>query len=613
MTVKSTFDALPNPTANDTLAAVPHHTQHSAVNDMIRAFVATAVPLSAFGAVGDLTTDDTAAVQAFFDAGEEGMTLLGTPGTYRITSPITYRPHTRYLGMGAEFVKDFTTSAYVDALFVNEGYSTATRVEDVHFHDLWLTESAGINHSVMFTGVTLKDSSLVGLRIRKTSGGWAVAIAGDDLRIEGADIRVEANGNLFGDGIHVVQGHRILITKSIIVSDSDDAISINTPRADNSVVGDFSGMSDIQISDCYLSGGAKSVRIGVDAEAGVNAVDWTWGAVTVSDCLLPDGITLRDQRAEVTAPGGPVIFRGCVIGNDVAVVSGQTDGKARWSRLTFDDCELYDATGRAINMTASEDAVGVLTIKGGNSRAPLVLAARDRIDIADFDVTTSTTETCAVLSAPDITWDGGRVTGSGTEYGGIALTDTSGTVDRALINATIRNVARGLLTSDATVTVLDGRCRFIDCSTSGNGVSPTNGGILEGYEPKTWTPALTFATAGDLSVAYSTLVGRYTKIGRVVIVSGELVTSAFTHSTASGQLLITGLPYAAGQRAIGQVVMAGWTRSDAAWVSCNVNTAASQLNFPVSRSGLDILASLEAADLPSAGTVSIRFAITYTV
>jgi len=64
-------------------------------------------------------------------------------------------------------------------------------------------------------------------------------------------------------------------------------------------------------------------------------------------------------------------------------------------------------------------------------------------------------------------------------------------------------------------------------------------------EEGAWTPALTFATSGNLNVVYATQAGRYTKTGRLVTVSYAIITSTFTHTTASGGLRITGLPFTA--------------------------------------------------------------------
>lgn len=55
--------------------------------------------------------------------------------------------------------------------------------------------------------------------------------------------------------------------------------------------------------------------------------------------------------------------------------------------------------------------------------------------------------------------------------------------------------------------------------------------------------AITFATPGNLSVAYSSQKGSYEKIGRQVRISFNIVTSTFTYTTAAGLVNITGLPF----------------------------------------------------------------------
>jgi hypothetical protein len=60
----------------------------------------------------------------------------------------------------------------------------------------------------------------------------------------------------------------------------------------------------------------------------------------------------------------------------------------------------------------------------------------------------------------------------------------------------------------------------------------------------TYTPVISFATNGNLSVAYSTQTGNYTRIGPLVFVSIAIVTSTFTHTTASGNFQVS-LPVAA--------------------------------------------------------------------
>ncbi len=68
------------------------------------------------------------------------------------------------------------------------------------------------------------------------------------------------------------------------------------------------------------------------------------------------------------------------------------------------------------------------------------------------------------------------------------------------------------------------------------------GSVLSNYVARTaWTPTITFATPGDLSVSYATQVGFYSRIGSIVDVSFSL-TFTPTYTTASGQISIAGLP-----------------------------------------------------------------------
>ena len=62
--------------------------------------------------------------------------------------------------------------------------------------------------------------------------------------------------------------------------------------------------------------------------------------------------------------------------------------------------------------------------------------------------------------------------------------------------------------------------------------------------PVAWTPAFTFATPGDLTVAYSVQVGTYVQLGKLIIATMSVTTSTFTHTTAAGNFTISGLPFA---------------------------------------------------------------------
>jgi hypothetical protein len=74
-------------------------------------------------------------------------------------------------------------------------------------------------------------------------------------------------------------------------------------------------------------------------------------------------------------------------------------------------------------------------------------------------------------------------------------------------------------------------------------VASANANALDDYEEGTWTPTISYTTPGNLVVAYSAQVGEYVKIGNFVHATFQVVTSTFTHTTASGSFFIAGLPF----------------------------------------------------------------------
>ena len=66
---------------------------------------------------------------------------------------------------------------------------------------------------------------------------------------------------------------------------------------------------------------------------------------------------------------------------------------------------------------------------------------------------------------------------------------------------------------------------------------------LDDYEEGTFTPTLAYQTPGTSSITQSNN-GQYTKVGNLVYIQLTVALSAFTKGTASGELRITGLPFA---------------------------------------------------------------------
>lgn len=138
-------------------------------------------------------------------------------------------------------------------------------------------------------------------------------------------------------------------------------------------------------------------------------------------------------------------------------------------------------------------------------------------------------------------------------------------------------------------------------------------GTLITQTPVTWTPTLTFATPGDLSVAYTTRLGEVTKTGNSVRATFSIVTSAFTHTTASGALQITGLPYAVASDSIacdGALLWGGVTKANYTSMDCAIAVGSSTITFGISGSG-QAPAAVSVGDVPTGGTVTLRGTINF--
>jgi hypothetical protein len=130
-----------------------------------------------------------------------------------------------------------------------------------------------------------------------------------------------------------------------------------------------------------------------------------------------------------------------------------------------------------------------------------------------------------------------------------------------------------------------------------------------------WTPVASFATAGDSSFTPSIQVGDATKIGREVLASFRYV-GTVTHTTASGNLQITGLPFTPatdanftwdGTCVFGGITKAGYTHVCTTLVSASATIV-------LTASGSAVAASVVvAADVPTGGTLVVRGTLRYRV
>jgi hypothetical protein len=143
------------------------------------------------------------------------------------------------------------------------------------------------------------------------------------------------------------------------------------------------------------------------------------------------------------------------------------------------------------------------------------------------------------------------------------------------------------------------------------GVVTTYSGSWEGVL-QTANITLTCGTPGNLSVATSLAKYDYIQRGPKFSGSLELLTSAFTWTTASGNVILSGFPFTGATglstNPTGTLYFQGITKANYTQFSLVASATSSQLLIGCSGSG-QAFATLQIGDMPSAGTVKLAGSI----
>jgi len=157
--------------------------------------------------------------------------------------------------------------------------------------------------------------------------------------------------------------------------------------------------------------------------------------------------------------------------------------------------------------------------------------------------------------------------------------------------------------------------------TAGRAVGATSiqfgsGSVLSSYEEGTWTPVLTFTVPGDVSVTYSRQFGSYTKIGNKVFINFYVTTTAFTYTTASGSLIISGLPFTSknltSDESCGTLAFSGITQVGYTQFTSRIPINVAYIAFLSSSSGV-ATSGVATTNATSGSTMNLRGSIAYDV
>ena len=137
--------------------------------------------------------------------------------------------------------------------------------------------------------------------------------------------------------------------------------------------------------------------------------------------------------------------------------------------------------------------------------------------------------------------------------------------------------------------------------------SATAANKLDDYEEGTWTPSWSFETSGSaVSTAY---FGNYTKIGRIVHVSGGLLTSSI--SSPTGNAIIVTLPFQATTESnrdfAGSLTQVRRFASNMPYLRIEVSSGTSSLRFYDNTTSANNFAQLQGSDFETAASQNIVF------
>lgn len=202
---------------------------------------------------------------------------------------------------------------------------------------------------------------------------------------------------------------------------------------------------------------------------------------------------------------------------------------------------------------------------------------------------------------------GGDFESNGADEINIGVGATGNTFMGGTVTGSLTDVGTGTFIANVIGTNWAGGVQF------GN-VGSANTKSLDWYEEGSWTPVLTFVTPGNLAVTYTAQVGRYTRVGNLVTVECAIITSAFTHTTASGALQVSGLPFTSqvltNYFSVGAVQYQGITAATTPSVVARVDQAKTVVGFFGSGSGVNNV-TITPAQMPTGGSVILLFTLTY--
>lgn len=543
-------------------------TAHASTDDHERAGSGQPHTLSEFGAVGDGTADDTAAVQKAFEWLAQGnRTLLGDPGkTYKISAKLNVHGTHVHFDCRQCVMMNAINAQLADPLFsITDPGSTFIRLSNftVQFD---VPSGKGHAISIVGNGHAPQAIDLENIRINSQVGR-----AKDHLATS-----MPAYG-VYVYGIYTVNIDRLYVSNGSggLFFDSVQKVSVTRTVVDK--VTNF-GMWFDHVENAEVGQMSNVTGAGQSTQA----------AVYFNGC---ESFTFRDSRIK----GG--LGAQIMAGNDVS----------RNVNIDSNHIEVYNANHRAITLKTNtksasitnnfikhiggngpfEASIAVVEGSGTPSHGAFVIT-HNLISVGGSDtlhnailLNSSRDQIDSAVIESNSIGDGNSVASVINNGVNLSLKGSNNVVANNIIGAPHTTVTNGVVIGPGN------KGAVVKNNVSSGAVTMmlvNDGAATRLYESGTWTPILRGkTTAGHHS--YRQQIGTYRRIDDVVYFTAS-ITLAKVDSEISGEIAIGGLPYQA---------------SDAVLVAGDAQVSGGRFNFPTGSTSVGALV------LPGANEVSFLF------
>jgi hypothetical protein len=614
-----------------------------AVTRTIQSRLRDFVSVKDFGAVGDGVTDDTAAFQ---DAVDSGAGRVHVPdGTYLLSSLVTITSPMVMFGSGT--IKE-------DVL--REATILVDNTDDVGFDGLtfegpenlanWV--AGGAVHRQAYRAFIKFDTCNRGFVKNTRSSGKRTTVWARNCN----NMRVEGNycegffGTVAGGGpgdanwapAYFMQGgveHQLSNNEArengsvvLIGLESSYNTVINTVGKNNHDNGVYnsSGNYSSFMGGTFESPGGSGLKIRGRAHvvSGFTIRDTNTLAAAISltgNGLVPDaynangfgtvciGNTLEKVRGVGIQMGGQDGFfaRDFVIANNT--IEDHTPGLTTEAAILISATRGVKVIGNTISSSSGADyAIGIFGPGGGT--APYLNRG------LGFDVSNNTVSNTSSAAMRVQNVDKSLINNNLGENLGSVIGIEFRLCDDNFISGNRMESATITLSSALGQECLNNTATDNDVlSYSGTDQSANVTALPINYRIGVWSATYTTTGTDFGSVTYTDQQSSFTKVGRLVTVSGHIQTSAITVGGATGNVVIGGLPFATsnagtGVRGSGSVNSAGFAGDTPIGLRVDRNTSVLRPTYRSSIGGDDLL--LEIADLATGSGNRIYFTCTYT-